>query len=218
VAHAARAFPPPQTAYRWFTRFRDDGTWKRLDQQLVARDGQRVGRAAGPTATIIDTQSVKTTKAVGPRGYDAGKKIDSRKRHGLVDTDGRSLQLQVHVVSAQDRDDAPAAPRPPTPSFPPPRKCLPTVSMPTSALRMGLRSWYRLSARYPIRLASRCCRAVGWSSVSLHGSTATGALPGASRLSSSPPRLSCPLPASCCSPGGWRVRLEIRAGPSGARG
>ena len=23
-------FPPHQTAYRWFTRFRDDGTWERL--------------------------------------------------------------------------------------------------------------------------------------------------------------------------------------------
>jgi putative transposase len=101
-------FPPHQTAYRWFTRFRDDGTWERLDHQLVAQDRQRAGRAAGPTAAIIDTQSVKTTEAGGPRGYDAGKKINGRKRHALVDTDGRSLELQVHAASVQDRDGAPA--------------------------------------------------------------------------------------------------------------
>ncbi len=100
-------FPPHQTAYRWFTRFRDDGTWERLDHQLVAQDRQRAGRNAGPTAAVIDTQSVKTTEAGGPRGYDAGKKINGRKRHALVDTDGRSLELQVHPASVQDRDGAP---------------------------------------------------------------------------------------------------------------
>ena len=55
-----------------------------------------------------NTQSVKTTEAGGPRGYDAGKKINGRKRHALVDTDGRSLELQVHPASVQDRDGAPA--------------------------------------------------------------------------------------------------------------
>jgi len=101
-------FPPHQTAYRWFTRFRDDGTWERLDHQLVAQDRHRVGREVCPTAAVIDTQRVKTTEAGGPRGYDAGKKINGRKRHALVDTDGRSLELQVHAASIQDRDGAPA--------------------------------------------------------------------------------------------------------------
>ena len=30
-------FPPHQTAYRWFTRFRDDGTWEILNHHLVMR-------------------------------------------------------------------------------------------------------------------------------------------------------------------------------------
>jgi len=49
---------------------------------------------------------VKTTEAGGPRGYDAGKKVLGRKRHAMVDTDGRPLVLQVHPASIQDRDGA----------------------------------------------------------------------------------------------------------------
>jgi len=47
---------------------------------------------------------VKTTESGGPRGYDAGKKIKGRKRHALVDTDGRGLLLEPHPASIQDRD------------------------------------------------------------------------------------------------------------------
>jgi transposase len=67
-------------------------------------DRERVGRQASPTGAIIDSQSVKTTEAGGPRGYDAGKKINGRKRHALVDTDGRGLVLEPHPASIQDRD------------------------------------------------------------------------------------------------------------------
>ena len=47
---------------------------------------------------------MKTTEAGGPRGYDAGKKIKGRKRHALVDTDGRALVLEPHPADIQDRD------------------------------------------------------------------------------------------------------------------
>ena len=67
-------------------------------------DRERVGRNALPSAAIIDSQSVKTTKAGGPRGYDAGKKVNGRKRHALVDTDGRGLVIEPHPASVQDRD------------------------------------------------------------------------------------------------------------------
>jgi transposase len=100
------SFPPWQTVYGWFARFRDDGTWESVNHRLVMLDRERVGRDASPTAAVIDSQSVKTTESGGVRGYDSGKKINGRKRHAMVDTDGRALKLQAHSAGIQDRDGA----------------------------------------------------------------------------------------------------------------
>jgi transposase len=96
--------PPWQTVYRWFATWRDSGLFERINYALVMADRERVGREASPSAAIIDSQSVKTTEAGGPRGYDAGKKVNGRKRHALVDTDGRALLLEPHAADIQDRD------------------------------------------------------------------------------------------------------------------
>jgi putative transposase len=92
------------TIYRWFATFRDEDRFEKINHALVMLDRERVGRQASPTGAIIDSQSVKTTEVGGPRGYDAGKKINGRKRHALVDTDGRGLMLEPHPASIQDRD------------------------------------------------------------------------------------------------------------------
>jgi hypothetical protein len=64
-------------------------------------DGRQVPQQLSSTV-----KASRPRKLGGPRGYDAGKKINGRKRHALVDTDGRPLILQTHSASIQDRDGA----------------------------------------------------------------------------------------------------------------
>ncbi len=103
-----KEFPPYTTVQRYFYRWRDDGTWQKINQHLVMLAREAEGREANPTAGVIDSQSVKTTEAGGPRGFDAGKQIKGRKRHLLTDTAGILIAGIVHEASIQDRDGAPA--------------------------------------------------------------------------------------------------------------
>jgi len=43
-------------------------------------------------------------RRIDPSGYDAGKKINGKKRHILVDTQGLLMHAIVHAADIQDRD------------------------------------------------------------------------------------------------------------------
>lgn len=99
-------FAPWQTVYHYFNCWSKDGTLEKIHTALRQEVRKEAGRDAQPSAGVIDSQSVKTTEVGGDRGYDAGKKINGRKRHILVDTMGLILLVIVHTANIQDRDGA----------------------------------------------------------------------------------------------------------------
>ena len=101
-------FPPAWTVYYWTAKWQASGATETMHGQLRTQVRLLAGRKGTPTAAIIDSQSVKGAEQVtrASRGYDAGKKINGRKRHIAVDTIGLLLTVLITAASIQDRDAA----------------------------------------------------------------------------------------------------------------
>jgi transposase len=78
--------PHWQTAYQTFRAWRQDGTWRRIHDQLRDRVRTQMGRQSQPSAAILDAQSVKTTETGGrtatmvPRRSAGASAISSLRR------------------------------------------------------------------------------------------------------------------------------------------
>ena len=99
-------FPPWDTVYWYFQRFNAEGTTDRIHDALRDAVRDAAGRDPMASAGIVDSQSVKGADTVGAdsRGYDAGKKINGRKRHIVTDTLGLLIVVLVTAANLQDRD------------------------------------------------------------------------------------------------------------------
>jgi len=101
-------FPPWQTVYWYFNRWEQQKVTEKILPVVRRQLRADEGRDPEPSAGIIDSQSVKGADTVGQdsRGFDAGKKINGRKRFIVTDTLGLLLTTVVCSASVQDRDGA----------------------------------------------------------------------------------------------------------------
>ena len=99
-------FPPWETVYWYFQRWTADGTTDRIHQALRDAVRDAAGRDPLASAGVVDSQSVRggSTVPEASRGYDAGKRVNGRKRHVVVDTLGLLIVVMVTAASVQDRD------------------------------------------------------------------------------------------------------------------
>ncbi len=99
-------FPPKSTVWRYFDRWRHDGTLDLIHDRL-RRKVRTMEKPYHPrTSASVDSQSVDTTSGGEQRGRDNFKNVDGRKRHIVVDSLGLLLAV---LVTAADVDDARAA-------------------------------------------------------------------------------------------------------------
>ena len=103
-------FPKYQTVYYHFKKFKKSGLWRDINDRLVEKIREKAGRNKTPTASIIDSQTVKTTAYAKKEevGFDCAKKTKGKKRHIAVDVLGLILSIVITSAGIADHKAAPS--------------------------------------------------------------------------------------------------------------
>jgi transposase len=96
--------PPWPAVYQQTQRWLAAGSFEAIVHDLRELLRLAAGRAAQPTAAILDSRTLQSTPERGARaGYDGHKRKKGSKTQLAVDTLGHLLALQVTPANAQDR-------------------------------------------------------------------------------------------------------------------
>lgn len=149
------------------TRWEDAGLTEKLLTALRVKARVQQGREPEPSAEIIDSQSVKGAGTVGrdSRGYDAGKKVNGRKRLIVTDTLGMLVTVTVLAASRGRIATAPSG-RCSAHTWPPRSGTSSPIKASPDAWLIGPETAcvppWRSSASRPSSAASPCTPAGGW--------------------------------------------------------
>lgn len=87
----------------YFDKWTADGTWTLVLKSLVLCRREQLGENPEPDVGAIDSQSVKAAPlSKEDKGIDGNKKVNGRKRHLIVDSQG--LPLAIYVGAAHKAD------------------------------------------------------------------------------------------------------------------
>jgi putative transposase len=100
--------PPKSTVWRYFDRWRRDGTLDRIHDSFRRRARTEEKPYHPRTSASVDSQSVDATSGGEQRGRDNHKNVNGRKRHIVVDSMGLLLAVLVTAASVDDAAAAPA--------------------------------------------------------------------------------------------------------------
>ena len=97
-------FPPWEAVYQQSQRWIAAGVFETMVRDLRELLRMAQGREPNPSASVIDSRTLRSTPESGHRaGYDGAKRKKGSKIHMAVDTLGHLLALHVTPADQQDR-------------------------------------------------------------------------------------------------------------------